>query len=776
MGRRAPVISVLTLLVSLACLAGSAAASASTFTVDSTGDQTDSNPGDGACETATATCTLRAAIEESNAKPEADAVRFSAGFDGTPGSVISLGSSLPTVTAPLRVEGDAGGRCTGAADVLGPCVGIAGAAGEPALAVDAAPALVSGLAIAGGSVGIELEGGAEGAVLQDDWTGIGLDGASAPNGIGILVGPGAARAEVGGDTPAARNVVGNSTDAGVELRGARDTTVSGNYIGVAPDGETVAPNGTGVAVASVTPAGPNATDDVIGGRLSSAEAQTPACDGPCNVISGSLGSGIDLTGDWPQTFVAIGPTTIAGNYVGLDAAGARGIANAGTGIEVGEALHATIGGPDVARDGNHVNGGTIAISAARPGEDFVPDGAHIEGNQIGLDPAGESLLAPPGEFGILDVPGWEVNKQAAHIVDNRIAMYGGVAISQQGCGAEIRRNNVGVGSGGDPLPGARTGVVLETPPVQSVPCFSSVVQENEIDNSADYGIFVENGGNWLGGNRIDGAGINGIRVTFFATRNKIGENSPASENTISNSGGAAIALPSSESPRENVVGRVSGNGNGGIFIDAGRTGPGSGAPIVEPNSPGSFPFIPNEAPTITDMSATSVSGRGPGGEFHIYAKSGASPGQLGRQLAVVQAEANRHDEWTVPLPTKLKQGQYLAVGVTMPSWEVGIGRATPYWGSSELRIVKVDLKPPVTRIVKRPKRRSHRRTAKFGFRASEKGSTFECRLDGRKFKPCRSPVIYRHLRPGEHVFRVRGTDALGNRAHSPTRWKFRVLR
>ena len=40
--------------------------SATTFTVDSTADADDANPGDGLCATAIGDCTLRAAVEEAN--------------------------------------------------------------------------------------------------------------------------------------------------------------------------------------------------------------------------------------------------------------------------------------------------------------------------------------------------------------------------------------------------------------------------------------------------------------------------------------------------------------------------------------------------------------------------------------------------------------------------------------------------------------------------------------------------------------------------------------
>ena len=50
-----------------------------TFTVDSTADAVDAAPGDGLCETSAGDCTLRAAIQEANAKPDADVIELQPG-------------------------------------------------------------------------------------------------------------------------------------------------------------------------------------------------------------------------------------------------------------------------------------------------------------------------------------------------------------------------------------------------------------------------------------------------------------------------------------------------------------------------------------------------------------------------------------------------------------------------------------------------------------------------------------------------------------------------
>lgn len=65
--------------VTLPALILVASAHAATFTVDTTDDTVDATPGDGICADANASCSLRAAIQESNASAGADTVEIPAG-------------------------------------------------------------------------------------------------------------------------------------------------------------------------------------------------------------------------------------------------------------------------------------------------------------------------------------------------------------------------------------------------------------------------------------------------------------------------------------------------------------------------------------------------------------------------------------------------------------------------------------------------------------------------------------------------------------------------
>jgi YVTN family beta-propeller protein len=49
----------------------------------------------------------------------------------------------------------------------------------------------------------------------------------------------------------------------------------------------------------------------------------------------------------------------------------------------------------------------------------------------------------------------------------------------------------------------------------------------------------------------------------------------------------------------------------------------------------------------------------------------------------------------------------------------------------------------------------------FRFADEAPGVTFYCRLDKASFKPCHSPKVYRHLKRGRHVFKIKSVDAAG---------------
>ncbi|MGI8460840.1 MAG: S8 family serine peptidase [Solirubrobacterales bacterium] len=92
------------------------------------------------------------------------------------------------------------------------------------------------------------------------------------------------------------------------------------------------------------------------------------------------------------------------------------------------------------------------------------------------------------------------------------------------------------------------------------------------------------------------------------------------------------------------------------------------------------------------------------------------------------------------------------------------------------RTFAVEADAPETRIKKSPKRRTGSRKAKFTFTADEPGSSFECRIDRKRFSPCKSPRKYKRLDPRRHKFQVRAIDAVGNADPTASRKSWKVTR
>jgi hypothetical protein len=84
-----------------------------------------------------------------------------------------------------------------------------------------------------------------------------------------------------------------------------------------------------------------------------------------------------------------------------------------------------------------------------------------------------------------------------------------------------------------------------------------------------------------------------------------------------------------------------------------------------------------------------------------------------------------------------------------------------------------DRRPPDTRIVKGPARSTYETKAKFRFASTEAQSSFQCKVDKKKWAGCRNPAK-RTVKPGKHLFKVRAIDRFGNVDPTPARFGWRV--
>jgi CSLREA domain-containing protein len=433
-------------------------AGAVVHTVNSTGDAPDNGAPNGVCETVTpGECTLRAAIQESNATAGVkDTILFNAlVFEGQLADTIAPLAALPSLTSPVEINA---GSCATAAGVNGPCAGVNGPIGEVGLEVTADETTIVGLAITGVSFGIGVFSASTDFTARGNWLGVKLDGSAGANSnVGIFVDPNSDGATIGSFAAADRNVISNTAGTGLDLEGASEATIQGNYFGVAPDGASQMSNGKDVEITGrlgFTPAEDiEAEDNEIGATIEGAALTSDACDGSCNVISGALGTGIDLNGSVGQAEKpASGPTIVHGNFIGLNAAGTAAIANAGIGIWAGGADHVRVGAPlfsALAPERNYIAGGSEGIVSESGGNDF-----QARGNSLGFGSDGTDVT-PPLERGIFALA-LSVSEES-NIESNDVRMVGGVGIEvrfQTGRSSETTWRAVDAGSGSEPNRGA----------------------------------------------------------------------------------------------------------------------------------------------------------------------------------------------------------------------------------------------------------------------------------------------------------------------------------
>jgi CSLREA domain-containing protein len=316
------------------------------FTVNSTGDGADATPGDGTCDDGSGNCTLRAAIQEANAIPGGDQIKFEI---GTGPQTITPASPLPGITDPVQIDGTTQPGYTGK-----PLIELSGAAagtGTTAIGLDAR---VDNITIQGlvinrfAYVGIELLG--KGDVVANDYIGTTASGAGAAgNQLGIFA--------QGGPNSITGNVISGNVD-GIYEDGTGDQ-IQNNLIGTNAAG-TGAVGNTADGIFS-----DHGTQALIGGTAATER----------NVISGNGTRGIRLQGD---------QNVVEGNYIGVAADGTAALGNGTVGVQVGiKAFDGTIFGSNNRIGGTATGAGNLIAYNGGPGVNVSDStGNAIEGNSI----------------------------------------------------------------------------------------------------------------------------------------------------------------------------------------------------------------------------------------------------------------------------------------------------------------------------------------------------------------------------------------------------------
>jgi CSLREA domain-containing protein len=341
-----------------------------------------------------ADCTLREAINAANASTNPSQIAFDIPTGGSdPGCVggvctIALDSvqgALPEITQPVMIDGYSQ---TGAMpNTQNLSVGD-NATLTIVLSGFASPGLI-GLDLCAGSTSSAVKGlvinnfPGSGIQLENDGLNliagnfIGTDATAmnaVANGNGIAVVLGVFNI-IGGEDPAARNIISGNTGDGVQISGPNTgiNAVEGNYIGTKKDGDSALSNNIGVNMFMFT------GSNTIGCETENGD----------NVISGNTTAGIRINES--------DSNTIEGNLIGTDKAGVHAIPN-GVGVDISDASDNAVG---FFGYGSVISGNTGAgVQIKTTGSSSYPSSGNlVYSNKIGTNAAGTDDI--PNDTGIL---------------------------------------------------------------------------------------------------------------------------------------------------------------------------------------------------------------------------------------------------------------------------------------------------------------------------------------------------------------------------------------
>jgi CSLREA domain-containing protein len=214
-----------------------------TFLVTSIADQPDANTTDGKCFALNASCTLRAAIVQANATPEADVIDFS--ISGGEVQTIMPSSALPPITDQVTIDGysqpgaSPNTLAKGTNAVLKIELDGANAGnGAPGLDIQASNTVVKGLVINRfHDVGVEVKRDVADVSIEGNFIGTDSSGTIDRGNLFEGVRLAGTSATVGGASPDKRNLISGNDNHGVGMSAlGLGNEVSGNLIGTKKDG------------------------------------------------------------------------------------------------------------------------------------------------------------------------------------------------------------------------------------------------------------------------------------------------------------------------------------------------------------------------------------------------------------------------------------------------------------------------------------------------------------------------------------------------------------
>ncbi len=295
-----------------------------------------------------------------------DTIQFAIAGNGV--RTIALTAALPSLTSPMTIDGysqpgaSANTLAEGSNAIL--LIELAGSGVvDNGLAITTADSVIRGLVINGfRDDGVQINGpGATGNQVQGNFIGTNAVGdAAIRNGSGVTILGGASSNTVGGPTPDAGNVIsGNVYGVWIQDVWTSGNTVAGNFIGTNAAGDSAIGNDFGVIVLY------NATSNIVGGTTADAG----------NVISGN-DIGVQIQN------VGTSGNTVAGNFIGTNAAGDAAIRNGLPAWPSSVGATSNIVGGTTADAGNLIAFNTKGVVVGIDPADVGTVGNRLLGNRI----------------------------------------------------------------------------------------------------------------------------------------------------------------------------------------------------------------------------------------------------------------------------------------------------------------------------------------------------------------------------------------------------------
>lgn len=489
-------------------------------------NESDPNTADGVCDVDTNTsglqCSLRAAIQEANARHGTDVINFNIPGAGIQTILIPIAEQLPDITEKVYIYASSqpGFVDSPVIEVRGEVNGtnIPGAG----FRIRTSGVTIEGFAINRFGINVSIDN-ANDSTIDNNFIGMNADGLTFDPAVaspfGISVNGNSKNNTIGG--PLYGNVIGNCvTGLALAGGGVQNNKVINNKIGTNKVGSQRIGDVFGVVI------GNGASNNRIGGEL----------DADTNLISGNFGDGIGISGNATLN-------RISGNLIGTNINGDMALPNDRSGINIIEgAFQNTIGGSPNERNIISGNGGTTDPDVGFGIQtDSTVHHNQINGNYIGIKKDGSLGLGNVvgiGISGFSNTIGGFPNSPNT-ISSNRVGISLGTVAATAVSSNIISYNRIGTSPDGNNLSSNDIGIGV----IGNVQ--NTNINNNVISGNAAVGVLLKDGSsnNTVSNNRIgtnlDGTSAVANGVGVVVTRS---DNNPITGNQVSGNTGAGVFI------------------------------------------------------------------------------------------------------------------------------------------------------------------------------------------------------------------------------------------